>query len=542
MSHKPLKLLLADDEPWIIENLKTLISWKDLSIELIDSASDGEDALRKFKDHQPDIIITDINMPFMDGNELIEQVKSIAPAVQIIVLSGYDDFSYVRQALIYGAVDYLLKPVTKTSLIDVLNRTVTAITEKNRDEEQKVLAHEKLLQAGSLITDAEYSQLLYDDLLPDKQTLISELELEYSMYSMVLFKIAELNTISRKRDIPLHKLVFNLKKEIKKLLGISDLVLFNNIYSRSDFILLMNADRTLLERINGNIIESLEKRFGTRVCVYISNAQYSFEKFSFIYSEGSLALSLRHFKDKKNIFNSDSAKKVDIRKRMLPEQERKLLFAIESRNKVMIRDIIYYEIGFNCSELQKWLILEVHQTLEHIIRIFQQVFQTDADIILLLENYQYMMQMALQTEDYDELCSLIEQVIEDTIPDSRSSNGAVSMKKTIESVSDYIDENYFSSISLSSLSSQFAIDRSYLCRSFKAVTGENLMSAISRKRIEKAQEYIRQSILAQGSRTQKELSLTDISDLVGYEEYSYFNKVFRKITGVSPSDYKAGLK
>ena len=103
------------------------------------------------------------------------------------------------------------------------------------------------------------------------------------------------------------------------------------------------------------------------------------------------------------------------------------------------------------------------------------------------------------------------------------------MRQTIQRVQEYLDDNYFDALSLTSLSNLFHVERSYLSKSFKQVTGCNLMLAIARKRIETAAEYIRQ----------RDLSLADIGYLVGYEEYAYFNRVFHKIMGMSPSDFKA---
>ena len=88
MSQAACKLLIADDEPWVRENLVGLVDWKELSIELAEPAEDGEDALRKVESGKPDILITDIDMPHMDGNELIRRVKKSHPGLQVIVLSA----------------------------------------------------------------------------------------------------------------------------------------------------------------------------------------------------------------------------------------------------------------------------------------------------------------------------------------------------------------------------------------------------------------------------------------------------------------------
>jgi len=102
------------------------------------------------------------------------------------------------------------------------------------------------------------------------------------------------------------------------------------------------------------------------------------------------------------------------------------------------------------------------------------------------------------------------------------------MKQTVRRVQDYIAEKYSRNLSLANLAQVFQVEGSYLSKAFRQVTGSTLVGTIAQTRIEKAEEYIRD----------RDLSLTEVASLVGYEEYAYFNRVFRKIAGISPSDYK----
>jgi two-component system response regulator YesN len=337
-------------------------------------------------------------------------------------------------------------------------------------------------------------------------------------------------------------MAYNVKKEIEGFSGKSKTLVFNNIYSRNDFILITNTDRKGIEDMYGIVPGVLKKRFGTRIRMFISQSYFSFDKIYNIYSEACLTLSLRHVNDIKAVYTLETTRTVNIKKRITSEQVRHLTFAIQSKNKGLVREIIFNEMGFNKKSLPHWLILEVSQSIEYLTGIFMHNFQTEAGIILSIENFNYLLNAALNSEDFDEMCSLLAQLLDDILPLHQNIGSSASMAKTITCVCEYIDEYYFRNISLSSLASIFSIERSYLCRSFKAYTGENLMLSIAKKRIQKAQEYIKQSVLSHDSLTQKELNLTEISDLVGYVEYSYFNRVFRKITGLSPSDYRAGFK
>lgn len=127
-----LRVFLAEDESIIRETLRDTMPWKQSGYTFVGEAGDGEMALPLIRQTRPDVLITDIRMPFMDGLELSRQVLQEFPQMKIIIISGYDDFEFARQAISIGAERYLLKPVTKTMLVNVLNEIRTRI-EAERD-------------------------------------------------------------------------------------------------------------------------------------------------------------------------------------------------------------------------------------------------------------------------------------------------------------------------------------------------------------------------------------------------------------------------
>jgi YesN/AraC family two-component response regulator len=175
--------------------------------------------------------------------------------------------------------------------------------------------------------------------------------------------------------------------------------------------------------------------------------------------------------------------------------------------------------------------IEVKQAAEYVASMIIQHGDTGASprSTLSLENITELLGMTLNHHDIGEVCSVLEQMLDEAFGESMPAGGGDSMRQTIRRVQEYIAENYFDDISLNSLSTLFRVERTYLSKAFKQVTGCNLMLAIAKKRMEKAADYIRQ----------RDLTLTEIGYLVGYEEYAYFNRVFHKIMGVSPSEFKS---
>lgn len=127
-----MKVFLVDDEIAIRENLRNSFPWEQNGFQLVGEAPDGEMALPMIRDLNPDILLTDIRMPFMDGMALCAEVKRVLPWIGVVILSGYDDFAYARQAISLGVKEYLLKPITADELGEALKRVAARIAEERR--------------------------------------------------------------------------------------------------------------------------------------------------------------------------------------------------------------------------------------------------------------------------------------------------------------------------------------------------------------------------------------------------------------------------
>ena len=126
------KVFLVDDEIVVREGIRSNFPWEQTDFMLAGEAPDGEMALSMLQDIKPDILITDIRMPFMDGLELCRAVSATMPWMYIVILSGYDDFAYAREAISLGVKEYLLKPVSGQELLQVLNHLADSIREDKR--------------------------------------------------------------------------------------------------------------------------------------------------------------------------------------------------------------------------------------------------------------------------------------------------------------------------------------------------------------------------------------------------------------------------
>ena len=133
-----IKVFLVEDEYAIREGIKKSVDWAGNGFELVGEAGDGEVALPKILKEKPDILITDIRMPFMDGLELSRLIKKELPQIRIIILSGYDDFNYAKEAISIGVEEYILKPVSGESLMAELKKLADAITAEQQETQVRL--------------------------------------------------------------------------------------------------------------------------------------------------------------------------------------------------------------------------------------------------------------------------------------------------------------------------------------------------------------------------------------------------------------------
>ena len=187
-----IKIFLVEDEVVMRNGIKNNIPWEKEGLLFAGEASDGELAYPLIKKVQPDILITDIRMPFMDGLELSELVKKEFPRIKIIILSGYNEFDYAKQAIHIGVTDYLLKPITASKLLEAVKK-VAEVIEREREEENMLeryrleMAENTVLDRQRLFKDLVTSRIGFKEALERGEQL--GMELSASFYQLMLFKL-----------------------------------------------------------------------------------------------------------------------------------------------------------------------------------------------------------------------------------------------------------------------------------------------------------------------------------------------------------------
>lgn len=179
-----MKLMIVDDEKLLRSGFRHMTDWESKGIQIVGEAINGEDALNKLENIQPDVVLTDINMPVMNGIDLTKQIKAKYPHIIVIILSGYDDYKYIRESMKYGASDYLLKASID---VDGIYEMLHKLNISNNDA--------FLLNASTIGTDME------PILQFDKEKILNHLELQ--QFKNLKIYITEAVKRTSQKDIPL---------------------------------------------------------------------------------------------------------------------------------------------------------------------------------------------------------------------------------------------------------------------------------------------------------------------------------------------------
>lgn len=519
------KVLIADDEYWTREKIRNMIVWEDYHLTFLEPAQNGEEVLERLAQEKADILITDINMPFMDGVELVKKVKEIYPEIVVFVVSGYDNFDYVKQTLLAGAINYLLKPLTKIDLVNSLSKALEIIS---REEENK----QQILKTSSLIQDTELSFLLSKEENMVSPVITMNQVMDFAGYSLLLIKIHNLKKAMETYGYDRNLLSYFLKKEIKESAGCENILLFNNIYHSNEFIIITQADNAQLKKMTVKILNRMNELLKSPLSIMVSEHSYSLDSIHEAYTQCISILMTRKYKKESIILfheKENEAIHQELKNVLSEENEHKIKNMLRNNNMEGLRKEIFENIGIKTPLVQEWEYIKMKQCVKKICNIIMD-FMMEKNApkeMIALENMADSMDRTVEYLEQEEVCNSLEEMLRLLIGNGKEIVTG-SIRDMVRQAIGYIDEHFFEELTLSLLAEKFAVESSYFSKIFRQETGENVMLYIAGKRMAKAKEYMKD----------EHINLTEIAFMVGYDDYTYFNRVFRKMEGMSPRDYR----
>ncbi|SDE19521.1 two-component system, response regulator YesN [Paenibacillus sp. UNCCL117] len=527
-------IMLVDDEIGVRNSIKAKIDWEAAGYRIISEAENGLEALRLLQEQPlPDLLISDIRMPQMDGLALIEACKESCPELKIIVLSGYSDFEYMKTAIRYGVKDYLLKPVVRGELTALLARLSKELEEDRAKTRQDRL--DQLQSSKQLVTLQEQLiwQLVKDEWLSlsaVKERLrglqLSALAADevHARFAAIEMRIprGRLDDWSERKDLLV--LAFGMVcREIAEQ-WTEVIPLYDFHYPSMMYFLILREKDGAEEEIAAALVRQLQHSIHhylrVETVVGIGEPVYGIERLKDAYASCMLSWSQGSAGAGPGERKPGAGQEFTL----TTETERKLILSIESLDKKavykLLQDIL--PAGPDTTMFAfTFLTFRVILLFSSVARKFELGDSA-------LQRHLWSCQMSLRDSHSKEqvlrqLEELAELVMEE-VRKTRFSNG----QQLVEAIRKYVDDNFSYELSLASLADMFHLNETYLSGLFKQAAGMTFSDYVTKLRMDKALALIKEN----------QLKLTDIATLVGYSSSSYFSTVFKKYYGASPKEYR----
>ena len=541
-----LKIFLAEDEVVVRETIKRMIPWEELGFELVGEAADGEMALPLLLRQQPDLLITDIKMPFMDGLTLARLAKKEIPGLKVVILSGYDDFNYAKQAIGIGVEDYLLKPITKNALIERLSE-IRSRYEHEKTQKEYYEKFQREMQAYEKNSSRDFFEALVggsmDMMEVYKRAEKLGLDIVAEAYNVLIFTMNCDEDFSGQRDEYSSWEAESLELLENFFAGHSSAMLFrSNIFS---YGVLLKGQRETIEENTRACVDEIRKilsRQDGRREWFLAVGQ-SVERLSQIqksYHTASRAFSQRYLYDE-NIFYYDEMEtmehpggqaetednaylqKVDVNALNPAILQKFLSNGLQEETENFVKDY-FYAIGQEPMEslvFRNYVILNVRFSVISFIKGLgcdtNEMESADTEEVLAESGKNMESAIAYAKK-------MISQAIE--IRDQNSGNKNRSILKTAV---DFIDSHYMDEeISLNTVANVANVSSNHFSALFSQNMGQTFIEYLTSLRMNKAKELLR----CTGMRS------SEIAGEIGYKDAHYFSYLFKKTQGMTPSDYR----
>lgn len=539
-----LKIFLAEDEVIVRETIKRMIPWEDLGFELVGEAADGEMALPLLLRQKPDLLITDIKMPFMDGLTLAKVAKKEIPGLKVVILSGYDDFNYAKQAINIGVEDYLLKPITKNALIERLTEIRSRYEHEKTQKEYYEKFHREM-QAYEKNSSRDFFEALVsgsmDMMEIYRRSEKLELDIVAEAYNVLIFTMNCEEDFSGQREGYSEWEAESLELLEEFFSENTSAMLFRcNIFSYG--VLIKGQKETIEENTRScvseiqRILDRKEQKRQWFVAAgepverlsQIQKSYYSASRaFSqrYLYDENILYYDEMASMEKKNVTEDDSTylQKVDVNALNPVILQKFLSNGLLEETENFVKDY-FYAIG---QEPLESLVFRNYVTLNVRFSVMSFLKEIGCDTRT-LEQEDTEDVLSESSKSLENAIAYAEKIISQAIA-LRDQNSGNKNRSILKTAVDFIDSHYMEEdMSLNKAANAANVSANHFSALFSQNMGQTFIEYLTNLRMNKAKEYLRCTSMRS----------SEIAGEIGYKDAHYFSYLFKKTQGMTPSDYR----
>ena len=534
-----VKIFLVEDESTIREMLRDSVPWKQHGFDFVGEAGDGEMALPMLRQQKPDVLVTDIRMPFMDGLELSKQVLREFPKMKIVILSGYDDFEYARQAIGIGVERYLLKPITKSALLDALGE----IKEKIEAEQAQQTYLERFRQETQEYE--QYTRRRFLEQVMEGRLTVHQIynraeemgiDLVAESYAIALFSLPQEGdgqAPSRASEAREAIMEFFLKYPEYLI----------SRWNLNTYMVLVKGPAHRMEQDCQRCVDFVRRQFEAmgaeqdwHIAMGAPTARLSTLADS--YREVSRLWAYRHILPHRHIL---TARTVDFLagtggnsgldqldpEKVAPGILRSVLHSgeIAELPSFVEQYVLNVEEALDSNAFCQFLMLSVRFSAASFL---QKLDIPQGELLDRLSCSSMIGRTVSQSELRDYIYEVLRRAME--LRDNASTKQGRSLLKKAAA---YIDQHYTEEkLSLNQVAQDINISANYLSAIFSQELGKTFTEYVTGKRMELARELLRTTDKRSG----------EVAFAVGYRDPHYFSFLFKKTQGCTPKEYRAGGK
>ncbi|AZK46394.1 response regulator [Paenibacillus lentus] len=518
------RVILVDDEVYTRKGLVKLIDWEACGFHVAGEADNGEDALELIRSIRPDLVITDIRMPVLDGLGLIRQLieEEDEPPV-FVIISGYDDFSYAQQAVRYGVHDFILKPIDEAEFMEMLSRLDERLRQEQEGRERKKRLANQAMIESIIKNEAE-------------ESFVADWEKQLNMTSsdFLYYVFVELNDHHlwgpTREEMPLHRFLEQVEQVLQDLVGAYPLY----VHEHRNRVGVIVPERVLKPYRNNirSFAEALQGKIKVRngrVFIYAGCPVQGLAGLRSAYESAKEALLYKYVYDRDGIVIHSHSNECTIQyvsvdqelyHRLIEQIEEFKLEELECSIKQMFR-------GFQEKRYAPEAVkMNIHQSVLGVIDIIRSMDGEEQSLESLAPIIGWH-DLNFSLQELQRLFTTFAVESGRYIGDLRKEQ----QRGGIHKIRTYIEEHYHENISLKSIAAIFYMNPVYLGQLFRKTYGVYFNDFLLRLRIGEAKRLLRQT----------DLRIYEVADRVGFSNPDYFVTQFEKLEKLTPSEYRSRL-
>lgn len=534
------RMIIVDDKPSDIRGIKKILDWNALGIEIVGECLNGKIAIEKIKELKPDIVLTDILMPLINGIKLAEKIREMFPSIKIIFTSCYSEFDYAKAGLDMGISGYVLKPIIGVELQKVMEKVIDDLRSKELHQKEKKEMLEQLDRSLPLVQEQFLKEMLLGNTknyhnLSKWLDFLKLSEIQDGNIVVLFIEIDEKSDSELKEDVCDKFFVsYFLKNKIHEVSvnGMARLLPVQITQTQYAVIVVTSSEETARQNMTDLIIQihtQLSNELGVNLTIGISNITNKISDISHLYNQAEYAVASK-FYGRKNplVFYQDiaDARKSNLDRNIdLEELYRDVKEIVYSPEQQGVEEFIEKHFGMEDEKLPENYIKILTITVVNIVMlVLMERGQTFQDV---LGDEGVIWQKFSRFETILDIKQWIRNIFL-AVHETTERRCVKWKKKVVEDIINIIHRRYSEQLKISDIAKEVFLSTGYCNLLFKKETGMTIFDFLMEYRIEIAKKMLRDG-------NQK---VAYVAEKVGYQNKSYFCFLFKRSTGMTPAEYK----